>query len=795
MNAASARRRAGIPARRLRNAVSARRPDATPIRAAADRHSGAAALCLAALLFVCQLFPSCYSWLEEKVPLESAAQGTLSGLLAPPEKLEKLGTPADISASQGLYADTVVVRWSAVDYAASYCLERAAVTRNANGGYAAPDEADFEPLKDFVYGTQYSDTILSQAGNADAEYGNVYFYRVCAENVSSDCESGDFTSAECAGWLLPAPLSVEAGKGESKYKIDVTWEKVAYATAAYYLVYRSTDESGQNAIQVGKVMGSRTAFSDTTVADEQGTEFYYTVAAATSAGGLSAKSSAAMGYALQDGAPGCPTDVIVEDGLGKSKDSLTVKWTAATAADGSGTLTYSVYRTSESDSAYRRIASGLTETSYTDSGAATGEVYYYYVQALLTPADGGSTLKSAFSKSGPAAENPALGFLLSPPDYVEIADGSSDGRVKVCWTAAPGAAYTDFTYTIYCAASQDGAYSVAAECVNPEPDSGTGYLTYETDRQNFFKVATNNGGTKSEMSAAAAPSPPAPENVTATKTAYLSDIGESWTPNDGGVYPVRITWNAVSGAAGGYYVYRSARPDSGFRRITQTAVTETSLTDAYDKAKAGTPYYYKVVSLNSLGKGTKGNNPADDTGKPLAEISCAGYGALTAEQWFRQYNKTVKNSHTKLTLMHKQVNLEKLGSESAAGTIAGTLDYSAKLAGLGAEITMFYDGYTDFYTADTKALGVYFCVTGNTNSSVKMDTNGKMNGTMKAEGMYPGTVEYGNIKILSGAAGGGYYDVTSTTDLEGNAIPHDGEKGDYDESTGSHVSWSVGDES
>lgn len=144
----------------------------------------------------------------------------------------------------------------------------------------------------------------------------------------------------------------------------------------------------------------------------------------------------------------------------------------------------------------------------------------------------------------------------------------------------------------------------------------------------------------------------------------------------------------------------------------------------------------------------------------------------------REYNKTAINSQTKLTLMHKSNDMDKLGSETAKGAISGTLSYNAKIDGLGARITMHYDNYADFYIEDkNEASGVYFLITGDTNTSANMSANGSMDGVVICKGMYPGSVSYNNIQIKGGAAGGGTY-----------GIKRDGFDGQIE------VDWKIGEE-
>ena len=132
--------------------------------------------------------------------------------------------------------------------------------------------------------------------------------------------------------------------------------------------------------------------------------------------------------------------------------------------------------------------------------------------------------------------------------------------------------------------------------------------------------------------------------------------------------------------------------------------------------------------------------------------------------------------------MHKTPDTAKLGSEEKSGNISGTIGYNAAIAGLGAKIVMPYTNYADFYICDDMTLGIYFKLNGNTDTTSNMSGNGNMSGEVVCEGMYPGKAGYNNLEIKGGAAGGGYYVVT-TYDLQGNVI-HENQQ----------VNWLVGEE-
>lgn len=713
---------------------------------------------------------SCYNLFESKIPMNINSENlTLSNFFENATTELSISAPRQLFVSQGMYSDKIVLSWTASENATSYRLERAIKEPDVDGSFTAPEDGDFEILQEYVYGTTYTDKILSNPAALNDEYNYKYYYRVSGENIRMGLESSPFTdftqeATNGEGWLLPAPSGLVAWKGKSTTEIRITWKPVK--NAKYYKIYRGVNSNGTNMEHIDTVLGSQTSYYNTVTEKEQGTEFYYKICAQVSGGGDSAFSGLALGYSLKAGAPDTPEGLLVTDGLALSTSSLTLTWGAVNFVSATGAvLTYSVYRTSSEDSVFTLLKSGIpdTTTSFTDSsGLKPGIFYYYYVQAIATESTG-EKLQSAFSETGPEDRNPCTGFLLSYPNFIEVTDGSSSSKSVVRWTPAIGNGYpsVSFTYNVYASDNVDGPYQSVSSNVLPSL-GGDGYYQIELDKKSYFKVSTVNSlGTESSLSQAVAPCPEAPTNVYATKTQKLDD--GDFSANAFGVYPVKITWNKPVGEdPSGYHVYRSTKPDSAFRKITTVPVTVLNYIDKNETAKAGNYYYYRVVSLNSLGQGRNGNNPANGS-------DARGYGAITPAQWFREYNKTVKSSQKKLTLMHKSKDTDKLGNESTNGKISGTLSYNASLAGLGAEIKMHYADYADFYISNSESLGVYFRITGDTDTSAKMDASGNMHGTVNCSGMYPGVAEYNQILIKSGNAGGGYYVVT-TTDLQSSTI-------------------------
>lgn len=784
---------------------------------------------------------SCSSFFESDVSMNSNSNNSsIYDLLTPPEKIERLSAPTEIFISQGLYSGKIEVSWSAVQNANSYKIERAVVKeKKADGTWEMPKESDFELLTSSnIYNTKYTDTIIQEAKYTSLELNYVYYYRVFAQNPakgyteseyfpdysehkiidSEGNETGKEVYADPTkyGTLLKPVTEIEASKGTSSDSITIKWNAVPDVWK--YRIERCEREQG-NYYQIAEVYSNETEYVDEMDEADQGTEFYYKVYVLNSNNKLSCSSAAAMGYSLQPGAPTAPENIHVENGLGTSKESLTVSWTSLSEPS-DGKLTYNLYRTSSNDSVYKLIKSGLesTASSYTDSSVKPGIYYYYFIQTTKTNADG-EKLKSSFSETGKDSANPAYGFLLSAPTYIEVDDGSDSDHKKIIWSPAINSlnaeSAVDFKYNIYADSERSGIFDKMIAGSIPGTSDGNGNLYAEVSLADgkFFVITTvNEDGVDKESSKSeiVAPVPEAPKDVYATKTAGLKTIQNKiaevggtfdeslWTVNKNEVYPVLITWEAPTGDAdGGYDIYRSTKADSGFKKVDSVSKDRKYYVDSYATAKSGIMYFYKVVSLNSLGQGRKSNDPANDI-----EHYARGYGAITREQWFREYNKNIASSQKKLTLMHKPSDLDKVGSESVKGNISGTLGYNAKVAGLGAEITMPYTNYADHFISDDSTLGIRFILNGNTDTTSNMSANGHMHETVHCFskeidvtnessignalenlsdaakktitntgdkhylcGMYPGYAVYNNLEIKGGAAGGGYY-IVQTYELD-----------------------------
>ena len=732
---------------------------------------------------------SCYTWWESKIPFNSDdEQISLPEFFYREKAATVLETPDQLFVTKGLYSNSIKLRWSEVRNASSYRIERAVSKPDANGVYAIPEDSDFKLLSQYNFKTTYEDVILrstddgivDNSGSEDSsnaalakEYSYRYYYRISAENIGRGLESSPFTDisvfdTEGLGWLLPPPKGLIVGKGKDPQNISLEWEPVA--NAKLYRIYKGTTATNCNQL-LAKVRANKTSYSDNIAESDQGKDFYYRICAEMDSGNISAYSKAEIGFTKAEGAPEPPTEVRLENGHGTSGTELVIKWNKdSVSCDDGNILTFNIFRTSNIDKSFTTVFTnlpGTTDTKIDNTNIVPGVFYTYYIQSVVEK--DGVKVKSELS---PATAE-ATGFLLSPPASLDIEDTASDGDVLLKWTPAigEGSPYNnEYTYRIFYDNSISGNFTNEISGVTYDLGED-GYYKVEVSRKAFYKVVTKNTktGTESEMSEIVAPNPVAPTNVKASKTSSLGGLDAYKDKvNKNGVYPVQITWsNPKTEIPYGFYVYRSTSPNSSFRNITENApITQDMMVngtftfiDENETARAGTYYYYKVVSINALKKGKNGNNPEEDK-----ELNCAGYGALTPDAWFREYNKTVMRSQAKLSLMHKKTDTDKLGKESINGDLTGTLSYDAHIQGFGAEILMHYTDYADYYINNNESFGRYFIINGDTNTKAEMSADGKMFGIVTVTGMYPAKVDYSTLQIKKGSAGGGGY-MVETYDL------------------------------
>ena len=222
----------------------------------------------------------------------------------------------------------------------------------------------------------------------------------------------------------PATLTATA---QSTSVINLSWSSVAEATS--YNVYRGLSKIAN--------VATGTTYSDTGL--NPNTEYCYTVTSVNEAG-ESTKMNEACARTLS--AATKPGDFTLT-ATAQSSSSIGLSWTAS-----SGATSYDVYR------AVQKVASGLTTTSYTDTGLSASTQYCYSIVAVNTAGQTESNQACATTQ----AENTGGG---GEGGVVEIGDPTNNSA------QLPIYAYYEYSYSqqIYTQAEIDPDGTLAGSMI------------------------------------------------------------------------------------------------------------------------------------------------------------------------------------------------------------------------------------------------------------------------------------------------------------------------------------------
>jgi fibronectin type 3 domain-containing protein len=242
---------------------------------------------------------------------------------------------------------------------------------------------------------------------------------------------------------------------------------------------------------------------------------------------------------------------------------VTLSWSAS-----SGATSYNVLRSTTQGASYGSIATGVTATTYTDTGRSNGTTYYYVVQAVNSA---GPSPNSNEASATPCAPPAAPAVLSATP---------GNAQVSLSWTASSGAT----SYNLKRSTTSGGPYATVAPGVTTTSYTDAG-LTNGTTY--YYVVSAVNscgeGSNSTQVSATPAVTVPAtPTGLTATAGPGAKKITLSWTGSSGAT-----SYKVQRGTASG-------GPYTPIATTTATGFTNTGLT-------SGTTYYYVVSAVNSAG--------------------------------------------------------------------------------------------------------------------------------------------------------------------------------------------------
>jgi len=537
-----------------------------------------------------------------------------------------------------------------------------------------------------ISGTTYSNTGLTPS--------TTYYYAVeSANSYGASAPSGQINmetlaAATCNSVPPTGPTNLVASAATSN-SIGLTWTAAPAnppCTITGYNVYRST-ASGFTPGSGNLIASGVTGTTYTSTGLTASTTYYYVVEATDSFGSSAASNQASMetqsGGASCTAVPSAPTGVTA---TATSSSAIGVSWSAVTPPANCTISGYSVYGSTANGftpGTGNLIASGVTGTTYANTGLSASTTYYYKVEA--TDADGTSAASTqqsaetqaaasgteivAIAAGGPAQSNSAGGDDSFVAD--EYFSGGGDNSVVTATinlaqpgaNAAPMAVYQHgrsgvFTYTIpgLTAGSQYSVLLHFAETYFNTKGSrefnvainGTTVLTnldiYATVGldaallETFTATANSSGQIVIALTAGAADQPllmgleirggsggscsavpSAPGGLTAAATSS-SAIGLSWGAVTAPTNCTLSGYNVYASTTSGFTPGSTNLVASG---VTGTTYTNTGLT-------ASTTYYYKVEAIDAFGSSAASAQQSAETQAASCSAVPSAPGGLTA---------------------------------------------------------------------------------------------------------------------------------------------------------------------
>ena len=413
-------------------------------------------------------------------------------------------------------------------------------------------------IESSISGTTWHDTYELNSGT---EY---YYYVVAEYNGTSSVPSNE---ASAATQISPATSLTATSVSTSE--IDLSWTASA-SPGCVYAVYGSTSSSftvGPSYLLGSNING--TTFSNTTLSP--GVEYYYYVVASN---GTSTATVSNQAHATTFTAPA--TSLTATD---ISASEIDLSWTASATSG----VTYSVYRYTSSvftPGPSNLLVSGLSGTTYHNTGCTSATPYFYYVVAILSG--------SASDKS-----NEAAATTLPLPASSLVATGISTSEIDLSWTASSSSGATYSVYRFTSTGFTPGpsylvASGISATAYNDVsiPASGTRYYYRVIAVCNsVLSTATN------EANAATLVAPPTSLAATSTSTSELD-----------------LSWTASTSPGVTYTLYRST--SSGFTPGSGNQIASGVSGISYNDTSSlvsGTMYYYYARAVSGVGTSSNSN--------------------------------------------------------------------------------------------------------------------------------------------------------------------------------------------
>jgi len=353
---------------------------------------------------------------------------------------------------------------------------------------------------------------------------------------------------------LKKPSNLTATAASSS-QINLSWKDNSNDEQGFK-IERKTGAGGAYS-QIATVPANTTTYSNAGLSSS--TTYYYRVSGYS--GTSNSNYSNEAGATTRGTAPSAPTGLTASPG----NASVTLSWAAS-----AGATSYNVKRSTASGGPHVTIATGVTTTSYTNTGLANGTTYYYVVSAVNANGEGANSAEASATPLAPPA---------APNGLTATASGT---QISLAWVASANAT----SYNVKRATTAGGPYASIATGVTTTGYTDGGLASGTT----YYYVVSAVGGSgegANSAEASATTAPAAPTGLTATA----------------GNAQVSLAWSASAGASS-YKVFRATSPGS-YSSPLVSSITTTSYTDS--TAVNGTTYYYVVRAANAAGDSASSN--------------------------------------------------------------------------------------------------------------------------------------------------------------------------------------------
>jgi hypothetical protein len=341
----------------------------------------------------------------------------------------------------------------------------------------------------------------------------------------------------------------------------------------------------------------------------------YTAAANSSGNILIAFSDGAVNQPMFNGievldATPCSTVPSAPTGLTATASAPSViglTWTAVAPPPNCTIISYSVYGGTTANPT-TLIASGLTGTTYSNTGLTASTTYYYVVKAV--DAAGTSAASAQASTTTPAYS------AIAPPTSL-AAVGSSYQQIDLRWVAstAPAPNTAPVNYSIYRSTTTPFTPSAAnlmgttvgitnyvdsnypATLTAGESSIPPGPGIQPSTMYYYQVVASTLSGISSAATASATSLPATPSTTAPAALTGLTAMAENANEID-------LIWNSTNSGVGTvattYYIYRSTTPTFTAGASNLIGTTKSNWFQD-DVLTASTQYYYQVFANNTIG--------------------------------------------------------------------------------------------------------------------------------------------------------------------------------------------------